>query len=338
MSEGSNEGFIPPPKSLDTKCMHHCQDPSTWKSKSVIPHIVLSSVFQIEDARNMKGVFNEVASGFGIQTTYVDFSDTTNITEAIRDNTKLLWLEHPTYPTLKVFDLCNLVTYAKQRGLYVGVDNTYLTPYLQRPLELHADIVMQSCTKYMNGHSDMSHGALCTNDKQLLKGMQKIQRMYGLIPSPFDCYQVLRGLKTLQLRMEEHTKNGLLVANFLQRHPSVKKVLHPAFKDHTNHDIFKKQSSGHSGIISFYIKGGKAEATRFIESLNIFTVTDVFGGNESTAQIPAIMSHEGLPRVLKEKLKIADNLITVSVGLEEVCDIICDLEQALDKIKSNANC
>nr|CAH7732930.1 unnamed protein product [Callosobruchus chinensis] len=313
--------------------MHHCQEPTNWKSRSVIPHIVLSTIFQIEDARNLKGMFNDIASSFGVQTTFVDCSNTENITEAIRDNTKLLWLENPTYPTLRVFDICNLVTYAKQRRLYLGVDNTYLTPYLQRPLEFNADIVLQSCTKYMNGHSDMSQGAVCTNNKGLMKSMQKVQRLYGLVPSPFDCYEVLRGLKTLALRMEEHSKNGIRIANFLEKHPTVKKVLHPALETHHNNEIFKKQSSGHSGIISFYIKGGKDEAKRFLESLNLFTVTDIFGGNESTAQIPALMSHEALPKATKEKLKITDNLINISVGLEDVCDIVSDLEQALDKIK-----
>nr|CAI5866892.1 unnamed protein product [Callosobruchus analis] len=283
---------------------------SLFTEVSLFKSLCRRNLFQLQFTFQM---FNNIASNFGIQTTFVDCSRTENITGAIRDNTKLLWLENPTYPTLRVFDICNLVTYAKQRRLYLGIDNTYLTPYLQRPLEFHADIVLQSCTKYMNGHSDMVQGAVCTNNKALMKAMQKVQRLYGLVPSPFDCYEVLRGLKTLALRMDEHSKNAL--------------------KTHHNNEIFKKQSSGHSGMISFYVKGGKEEAKRFIGSLNLFTVTDVFGGNESTAQIPSLMSHEGLPKATREKLKITDNLINISVGLEDVCDILADLEQALDKVK-----
>lgn len=221
------------------------------------------------------------------------------------------------------------LAHSMNKKVIVAVDNTFLSPYFQRPLELGADIVSYSATKYLNGHSDVIMGALVLNDKDLYERLKFIQYTSGIIPGPFDCAQVNRGLKTLAVRMEQHAKSSLAVAKFLEGHPHVEKVLHPALPSHPQHEIALKQSYGHSGVFSFYIKGGLAESTKFLESLKLFILAVSLGGYESLAELPSLMTHADMPKDRKELLGVTDTLIRLSVGLEDVDDLINDLKQAL---------
>jgi len=260
----------------------------------------------------------------------VDFNDLDNVKKAMRPNTRVVWFESPTNPLLNVVDIekCCQIAHSQPNVIAV-VDNTFLTPYFQRPLELGADIVMYSLTKYMNGHSDVVMGAIVTNDDTVHKRLQFIQRVYGAVPSPFDCYQVTRGLKTLAVRMEQHSKSSLKIAEFLQSHPSIEKVMHPGLLSHPQHNLSLKQCYGHSGVMSFYMKGGLPAAKKFLQSLKVFTMVTSFGGVESTAGIPALMSHNTLPKEVQVKIGITENLVRLSVGLEDMNDLIQDIDQAL---------
>ncbi|KAJ8920225.1 hypothetical protein NQ315_011886 [Exocentrus adspersus] len=283
-------------------------------------------------------VFNNVAPNYGICATFTDVNHMENLCSAIRDNTKLIWVENPTYTTLKVADLCTIANVARNAKILLGVDNTFLTPYLQRPLDFGANIIMQSMTKYINGHSDVIMGCICTNDRELSDQLQLMQVASGLNPSPIDCYQVLRGLKTLNLRMDQYLKNSVTLANYLRQHPAVEKVIHPGLKTHPQHDLLKTQASGHSGILSFYLRGDLAQCEKFLKHLKVFTVAEMCGGVESTIQIPFTMSHKHWKRDTKKRLMISENLIRLSVGLENICDLICDIESALEVFKQEPNC
>ncbi|KAF5276271.1 hypothetical protein FQA39_LY06620 [Lamprigera yunnana] len=277
-------------------------------------------------------LLNNVAKSFGITTSFVDLTDLDNIRDAIQPNTKLIWLETPTNPILKIIDIRAVSAVAKKHKLLLAVDNTFLTPYLQRPLELGADIVAHSLTKYMNGHSDVVMGAIIVNDDKLSNKMRFIQNAMGIVPSPFDCYQVSRSLKTLALRMKQHSASALIVAKFLETHPKVAKVLHPGLPSHPQHALFKKQTSGHSGMISFYIKGGLKESEKLLSNMKLFTLAESLGGYESLAELPSVMTHASIPIEQREKLGINDSLIRISVGLEDVQDLIQDLNQSLSLI------
>lgn len=272
----------------------------------------------------------KVADRMNIKTTFVDATNPKNVEDALQENTKLVWVETPTNPTLKLVDIAAVAEIVhKRENILLVVDNTFLSSYFQRPLELGADIVMHSLTKYMNGHSDVIMGAAMTNNEEVNTRLRFLQNAIGGVPSPFDCYLVNRSLKTLHIRMREHMKNGLAVARFLESHPCVEKVLHPGLPSHPQHELAKRQCYGHSGMITIYIKGGLEEARAFFRALKVFTLAESLGGFESLAELPALMTHASVSPEERAVLGISDGLVRLSVGLEDVGDLIADLDQAL---------
>uniref|UniRef100_A0A1L8EC44 cystathionine gamma-lyase n=1 Tax=Haematobia irritans TaxID=7368 RepID=A0A1L8EC44_HAEIR len=275
-------------------------------------------------------LIRQVISKFGIEAT---FADPTNIDEfkaAIKPNTKLVWVETPTNPMMKVSDIKLLSEIVHKSGdIIFAVDNTFLTSYFQRPLELGADLVCYSLTKYMNGHTDVVMGGVTMNCEKLYDRLKFLQNAAGIVPSPFDCYQVNRSLKTLAIRMEQHFKNSVAVAKFLEAHPFVEKVLHPALPSHPHHKIALKQTYGYSGVFSFYLKGNLNNSTAFLKHLKMFALAESLGGYESLAELPSIMTHASVPAEDRKKLGITDSLIRLSVGLEDVDDLIADISDAL---------
>lgn len=273
--------------------------------------------------------FNKAAACMNVETTFVDASEFSSIEKAIRSNTKLVWLESPTNPLLKVMDIKKIAEITHKKGILLAVDNTFLTSYFQRPLSFGADLVVYSLTKYMNGHSDVIMGAVTTNNEDVHTRLRFLQNTLGIVPSPFDCYLVNRSVKTLHIRMREHMKNGLEVALYLEKHPLVEKVVHPGLPSHPQHELAKNQCYGHSGILSFYIKGGLNESSAFLKALKVFTLAESLGGYESLAELPSVMTHASIPREEREKTGVTDNLVRLSVGLESSEDLIADLDQAL---------
>lgn len=272
----------------------------------------------------------KVADRMGIKTTFVDATDYRNVENALQENTRMVWIETPTNPTLKIVDIEKVAEIVHQReNIILVVDNTFLSSYFQRPLELGADIVMHSLTKYMNGHSDVIMGAAMVNSEDVHTRLRYLQNAIGTVPSPFDCYLVLRSLKTLPVRMREHMKSGLAVARFLENHPCVERVIHPGLPSHPQHELAKRQCYGHSGMLTFYIKGGLTEAKAFFKGIKIFTLAESLGGYESLAELPSLMTHASVSAKERAVLGITDNLIRISVGLEDVSDLIADLDQAL---------
>lgn len=278
-------------------------------------------------------LLRNVAMKMNIEVDFVDCTNLAKVEAAVKPNTKLFWIETPTNPLLKVIDIEAVSNVAhKFPGVVVVVDNTFLSAYLQRPLDLGADIVMYSLTKYMNGHSDVIMGAAVMNDEAIYEKLKFLQNAAGIVPSPFDCYLVNRSLKTLALRMERHKSNSLTVAKYLEKHPKVERVLHPGLPSHPQHELAKRQTYGHSGIMSFYIKGGMDQSTVFLQSLEVFTLAESLGGYESLAEVPSVMTHASVPAEQRAALGITDNLIRISVGLEDADDLIVDLKQALEKV------
>nr|CAI5852609.1 unnamed protein product [Callosobruchus analis] len=231
-------------------------------------------------------LLNRVISRFGIKMTFTDLTDINNLKRAIEPNTKLIWLETPTNPTMKVVDIKAASALAKEYNIITTVDNTFLSPYLQRPLDLGADLSLYSLSKYMNGHADVIMGSIATNNEEIYTKLKFLQNAMGIIPAPFDCYQVNRGIKTLALRMHKHKENARLVGEFLESHPKVEKVLHPGLPSHPQHDLFKKQTSGHSATFSIYLKGGLEESKTFLKALKIFSIAESLGGYESLIGLP----------------------------------------------------
>jgi cystathionine gamma-lyase len=274
-------------------------------------------------------LFNKVCSKFGLE---ISFVHENSIENAIKPNTKLIWVESLTNPTLKVIDIKAIADIAHKHNLLLAVDSTFLTPYFQRPLNFGADLVIHSISKYINGHSDVIMGATITNNEEIYKQLKFLQNAMGIVPAPFDCYQVTRSIKTLALRMKQHMKNSLEVGQFLEKHPKVEKVLHPGLPSHPQHELFKKQTSGCGGMLTFYLKGGLAESQKFLSSLKIFALAESLGGYESLAELPSVMTHASVPEDQRKVLKITDNLVRVSVGLEDPEDLIKDLKQALEKV------
>ncbi|XP_033192050.1 cystathionine gamma-lyase isoform X1 [Bombus vancouverensis nearcticus] len=260
--------------------------------------------------------------------TFVDMSDINNVITNIKPNTKMVWLETPTNPLLKLVDIQAVVQAVKQKDaeIIVVVDNTFLTCYFQKPLNFGADIVIYSLTKYMNGHSDVIMGATITNRDDLAQRLAFLQNAMGVVPSPVDCSLVNRSLKTLEIRMQQHMKNGLAVAQFLESHPCVEKVIHPYLPSHPQHEIALKQTSGHSGMVSFYLKG---DSSKFLKALKVFTLAESLGGYESLAELPCVMTHASVPEEARATLGITDKLIRLSIGLETELDLLTDLDQAL---------
>lgn len=270
----------------------------------------------------------------GIDVSFVDFSDPARLSAAITDKTKLVWLETPTNPTLKVFDIAALAAITKTRkDIALVVDNTFATPVIQRPLDLGADIVLHSVTKYLNGHSDVVGGAVVTNNDALAERIRFLQNALGPVPSPFDCFLVLRGLKTLPLRMERSSQTALALAKWLQAHPSVAKVHYPGLESHAGYAVAQRQMSLPGGMISFVIRPGKAgdtlaRARKFLSSVKVFACAESLGGVESLIEHPALMTHASVPAAQRAELGIDDGLIRVSVGVEHHDDLKQDLEAA----------
>ncbi|XP_064624974.1 cystathionine gamma-lyase-like [Lineus longissimus] len=274
--------------------------------------------------------FRKIVSQFNIETTFVDCTVAENVQNAMKENTKLVWIETPTNPTMKLVDIEAVAKVVKQKpGCILVSDNTFMSAYFQRPLDLGADIVMHSVSKYMNGHTDVIMGALATNDPKIDEKLKFLQYAMGPVPSPFDCYLVNRGLKTLHVRMKEHMKNGLAVAKFLEEHKLVEKVLHPGLKSHPQYELGTRQMKGYSGMLVFYIKGGSEAVNKFMKAIKVFALAESLGGYESLAEVPSIMTHASVVKDERERLNIFDNMIRLSVGIEDEQDLIDDLAQAL---------
>lgn len=276
-------------------------------------------------------LFKRVYEKFGIVFRFLDMQDAKAIETEISHATRMVWLETPTNPLMNIVDISAIAKITKQKGLLLAVDNTFASPYLQLPLELGADIVMHSATKYLGGHSDLVVGALVVNDKDLADQLYFIQNASGAICGPMDSFLTLRGIKTLHVRMQRHCENGEAIAHFLNAHPKIEKVYWPGFESHPNHAVAKKQMKGYGGMISFVPKGGNyADAIKIVEKLKIFTLAESLGGVESLAGHPASMTHASIPKNEREKIGVVDALIRLSVGIEDVDDLIADLAQALD--------
>ncbi|PZC74793.1 hypothetical protein B5X24_HaOG207166 [Helicoverpa armigera] len=274
-------------------------------------------------------LLSQVVTRMGIEVSFTDFTKLENLGKNIRKNTKMIWMESPTNPSLKVVDIAAVVKIAKSLGdILVAVDNTFLTCYLQKPLDFGADIVMYSMTKYMNGHSDVVMGAAVVNDAKLAERLKFLQKAMGAVPSPFDCYLVNRSLKTLALRMERHKASSLAIAQWLSKHPNVTEVMHPGLPSHPQYEISKRQTAGHSGIVSFIHTGGLKESKKFMSSLKVFILAESLGGYESLIELPSLMTHASVPAEQRAELGISDALLRLTVGLEDVEDLIKDLEQA----------
>ena len=278
-------------------------------------------------------LFRDFAAKMGIETDYVDFDDLEGFERALKPNTKLVWIETPTNPLLTVLDVRAIadIVHSKSEAKLI-VDNTFLTSYFQRPLELGADIVMYSLSKFTNGHSDVIMGAITTNDKELYENLKYYQVSTGVTPGPYDCFIVQRSLKTLALRMERHSENSYAAAKFLEAHPKVEKVFHPSLKSHPKHEIALSQSYGHSGIMSFYLKASEEGTKRFFKSLKFILVAQSLGGVESSMSYPFAMSHSDLPEKQRIEAGVTSNLVRFSVGIEDITGLIADIEQALEQV------
>ena len=274
-------------------------------------------------------LFDKVLKKFNLEFDFIDLTSLQSLERHTKNTTKLVWLESPSNPLLKLIDIEATARIAKSRGIVTVVDNTFATPFFQKPLKLGADIVMHSATKYLNGHSDVIGGALVMNDQELYDKLQFLQNAAGGVPGPFDCFLVLRGIKTLAIRMERHAENALKIAQFLENHPKVRRVIYPGLRSHPQHELARKQMSGFGGIVTFFIKGGLEAARRFLERVKIFSFAESLGGVESLIEHPAIMTHASRPKEVREKIGITDELIRVSVGIENIDDLIDDLKNAL---------
>lgn len=275
-------------------------------------------------------LFTKVFEGFGIKFQFIGMENAANIENFVTKNTKLIWVETPTNPMMNIIDIKAAATVAKKHNIFLAVDNTFATPYLQQPLDLGADIVMHSATKYLGGHSDVVMGALIVKDKDLADKLYFIQNASGAICGPQDSFLVLRGIKTLHIRMQRHCENGKAVAEYLATHPKIEKVYWPGFESHPNHAIAKAQMNDFGGMISFTTKGNNyEEAIKIVEKLKIFTLAESLGGVESLAGHPASMTHASIPKEEREKTGVVDSLIRLSVGIEDEADLIADLKQAI---------
>lgn len=275
-------------------------------------------------------IITKIFQNFGIKALFVDMSDVSKIGGYINENTKLIWVETPTNPLLNLIDIEEASKIAKKHNVLLCVDNTFATPYLQNPLDLGADIVMHSMTKYLGGHSDVVMGALITNNKELYEQFAFIQNSCGAVPGPQDCFLMLRGIKTLHLRMERHEENAKVVAEFLQKHDKVRDVYWIGLENHKNHSIAKKQMRGFGGMVSFTLTNDNIEeAIKVMESFKLFALAESLGGVESLCTHPASMTHGSIPKEERLKNGLKDTLIRLSVGIEDIADLIADLEQAL---------
>ena len=286
---------------------------------------VYGGTFRLITGKDLRGF-----EKFGISCDYVDMTDEASLAGKIRENTRLIWIESPTNPLLKMADIRSIASKYGKDGVIVAVDNTFMSPCFQKPLALGADIAVHSTTKYISGHSDVVGGALVTKSQALHERIKHYQNTLGETPAPFDCYMTMRGIDTLPVRMEKHQENAMKIAGFLEEHAGVEKVIYPGLESHPQFELAKKQMSGFGGILAFYLKGGMAEARRFLENVQLFTLAESLGGTESLVEHPAIMTHASLTGESREALGISDTLIRLSVGIEDAEDLIEDLEQALE--------
>ncbi|HMC01004.1 MAG TPA: cystathionine gamma-synthase [Flavobacteriaceae bacterium] len=276
-------------------------------------------------------LFTKIFSDFGIKFHFIGMHNASNIKDYVNSKTKLIWVETPTNPMMNIIDIKATAEIAKRHNILLAVDNTFATPYLQTPLDLGADIIMHSATKYLGGHSDVVMGALVVKDKELADKLYFIQNASGAICGPQDSFLVLRGIKTLHIRMQRHCENGKAVAEYLNSHPKIEKVYWPGFENHSNHEIAKSQMKDFGGMVSFVTKGNNyQDAIKIVENLKIFTLAESLGGVESLAGHPASMTHASIPKEEREKTGVVDALIRLSVGIEDIDDLIADLEQAID--------
>ncbi|WP_299337710.1 cystathionine gamma-synthase [uncultured Psychroserpens sp.] len=275
-------------------------------------------------------LFTKIFEDFGIKFHFIGMENASYIENYINAKTKLIWVETPTNPMMNIIDIKTTAVIAKKHGVLLAVDNTFATPYLQRPLDLGADIVMHSATKYLGGHSDLVMGALIVKDKELADRLYFIQNASGAVCGPQDSFLALRGIKTLHIRMQRHCENGKVVAKYLANHPKIEHVYWPGFESHPNHEIAKDQMDDFGGMVSFTTKGNNyEESIRIVENLKIFTLAESLGGVESLAGHPASMTHASIPKEEREKTGIVDSLIRLSVGIEDADDLIADLKQAI---------
>jgi cystathionine beta-lyase/cystathionine gamma-synthase len=274
-------------------------------------------------------LFRSVLQNLGLTFSFVETSNIREIERAMTRRTRLVWLESPTNPLLRITDIRATAKIAHHHGALCLVDNTFASPFFQRPLDLGADLVLHSTTKYLAGHADVVGGAICLNEPSLYKRLKFLQNAAGATPSPFDCFLTLRGMKTLALRMREHAKNALEIARFLQEHPRVRRVYYPGLPKHPGYDIAASQMDGFSGIVSFEVKGGLSEARGALTRLHIFKIAESLGGVESLVELPAIMTHASIPKEEREKAGLYDGLIRLSVGIEHIQDLLEDLKRAL---------
>jgi cystathionine beta-lyase len=277
-------------------------------------------------------LFRKIYERFGIKFHFADLTDATAIEPLFNSKTKLVWLETPSNPLMRIIDIAECVRVAKKYNARVAVDNTFASPYLQNPLALGADIVMHSVTKYLSGHSDVIMGALAMNDDKLREELAFIQNSSGAVPGPQDCFLVLRGIKTLHLRMERHCQNGKAIAEFLRSHPKVGTVYWPGFADHPNHAVAKKQMKDFGGMLSFTLKSDSVDqATRLMEKVKVFSLAESLGGVESLINHPASMTHASIPREERIRNGLSDSLMRLSIGIEDADDLMEDLSQAIEK-------
>lgn len=278
-------------------------------------------------------IFTKIFSNFGIRFHFVDMENMEQVKSHINENTRLIWAETPTNPMMNIIDIKALAAIAKNQGILFGVDNTFATPFLQNPLDQGADLVMHSVTKYLAGHSDVIMGAIVIKDSQLAEKLAFIQNSCGGVPGPQDCFLVLRGIKTLHLRMERHSQNGKTIAAYLKNHPKIENVYWPGFEDHPNHATAKKQMRDFGGMVSFTLKNNQlADAIKVLESFKVFVLAESLGGVESLCGHPATMTHASIPKEEREKVGLSDSLIRLSVGIEDAEDLKNDIAQALDTI------
>lgn len=277
-------------------------------------------------------LFQDVMTDFGLEFTFLRMDSRRRIEEAIRPNTKMLWLETPSNPLLNIIDLEMVVDIAKKHKLLTVIDNTFATPYFLRPIEYGVDLVVHSTTKYLNGHCDVVGGAVVATTDELAQRLQFLLNAMGTCAAPFDCWLVLRGIETLPVRMNQHQENALAVANYLDRHPKVKRVLYPGLKAHKGHEIAKRQMKGFGGVVSFELTGGMDGVNTFLGRLKVFCLAESLGGITSLAEHPATMSHASMTKDCRERVGITEELIRLSVGLENVDDLTEDLKQALESL------
>ena len=300
---------------------------------SAVMHLVPhgSHIISCDDVYGgTRRLFSQVYEDCGREFTFADLTNIANLEAALRPNTKAVWIESPTNPLMKLMDIKALADFAHAHGLLVIVDNTFMSPYFQSPLELGADIVTHSCTKYLGGHSDLVMGVCMTNDAALADRLHFIQKSVGAVPGPLDCFLALRGTKTLAVRMKQHAENAQVLAEWLEAHPQVQSVIYPGLPSHPQHALAASQMKGFGGMISMVVKGGLDSAKRVLERCSVFTLAESLGGVESLIEHPGIMTHASVPPEIRKELGIDDGLIRLSVGIEHIDDLIADLRFALD--------